>query len=273
MAVVLGIGVVELFDLGDHGVAIVGSINPGLPSLALPDVSLDRFGGLMAAAVGVMLIGFAESLGTAKTLARQEDPEIDANRELISLGAANLGAGISGGFAVNGSLSKTAVNSTAGGRTQLVGLIAAGLTILTLFLLTGYFENLPVATLAAVVIVALVDMIDLSTLRDYYRVYTRRLGRAYGFAARTDFIAAVAAMLGVMIFGILAGLFTGVLISLLLLLYRTSRPPVAELGRVPGDSGHFSDLDRHPENRRVEGIAVLRIEGGLYFANATPARS
>ena len=270
VAVVLGIGVVELFDLGDHGVAIVGSINPGLPSLALPDVSLNRFGALMAAAVGVMLIGFAESLGTAKTLARQEDPEIDANRELISLGAANLGAGISGGFAVNGSLSKTAVNSTAGGRTQLVGLIAAGLTIVTLFLLTGFFENLPVATLAAVVIVALVEMIDLSTLRDYYRVYTTRLGRAYGFAARTDFIAAVAAMLGVMIFGILAGLFTGVLISLLLLLYRTSRPPVAELGRVPGDSGHFSDLDRHPENQRVEGIAVLRIEGGLYFANATP---
>jgi sulfate permease, SulP family len=270
VAVVLGIGVVELFDLGDHGLAIVGSINSGLPSLGLPDVSLDRFGGLMAAALGVMLVGFAESLGTAKTFAQRENREIDANRELISLGAANLGAGISGGFAVNGSLSKTAVNSTAGGRTQLVGLIAAGLTILTLLLLTGYFESLPVATLAAVVIAALVELIDFPTLRDYYRVYTKRLGRAYGFAARADFIAAIAAMLGVMVFGTLAGLFTGVLISLLLLLYRTSRPPVAELGRVPGDSGHFSDLDRHPENQRVEGIAVLRIEGGLYFANATP---
>ena len=270
VAVFLGIVAVEMFNLGDHGVTIVGSIDPGLPSLDVPDVSLDRFGGLMAAAVGVMLVGYAESLGTAKAFARREDPAIDANRELISLGAANLGAGISGGFAVNGSLSKTAVNSTAGGRTQLVGLIAAGLTLLTLFLLTGFFEKLPVATLAAVVIVALVDMIDLSTLRDYYRVYTSRLGRAYGFAARADFIAAVAAMLGVMVFGILAGLFTGVLISLLLLLYRTSRPPVAELGRVPGESGHFSDLDRHPENQRVEGIAVLRIESGLYFANATP---
>ena len=270
VAVFLGIVAVEIFNLGDHGVTIVGSIDPGLPSLDVPDVSLDRFGGLMAAAVGVMLVGYAESLGTAKAFARREDPAIDANRELISLGAANLGAGISGGFAVNGSLSKTAVNSTAGGRTQLVGLIAAGLTLLTLFLLTGFFEKLPVATLAAVVIVALVEMIDLSTLRDYYRVYTSRLGRAYGFAARADFIAAVAAMLGVMVFGILAGLFTGVLISLLLLLYRTSRPPVAELGRVPGESGHFSDLDRHPENQRVEGIAVLRIESGLYFANATP---
>ncbi len=270
VAVVLGIVAVELFDLGDHGVAIVGSINPGLPSLALPDVSLNRFGGLMAAALGVMLVGYAESLGTAKTFAQRENQQIDANRELISLGAANLGAGISGGFAVNGSLSKTAVNSTAGGRTQLVGLIAAGLTILTLFLLTGFFERLPVATLAAVVIAALVELIDFSTLRDYYGVYTKRLGRAYGFAARADFIAAVSAMLGVMVFGVLAGLFTGVLISLLLLLYRTSRPPVAELGRVPGASGHFSDLDRHPENQRVDGVAVLRIEGGLYFANATP---
>ena len=270
VAVVLGIGVVKLFDLGSHGVAIVGSINPGLPSVALPNVSLDRFGGLMAAALGVMLVGFAESLGTAKTFAERDNREIDANRELIGLGVANLGAGISGGFAVNGSLSKTAVNSTAGGRTQLVGLIVAGLTILTLLLLTGYFESLPVATLAAVVIAALVELIDFSTLRDFYRVYSKRLGRAYGFAARVDFIAAVAAMLGVMVFGILAGLFTGVVISLLLLLYRASRPPVAELGRVPGASGHYSDLDRHPDNRRVEGIAVLRIEGGLFFANATP---
>jgi high affinity sulfate transporter 1 len=269
-AVVLAIGATDLFDLGAHGVAIVGSIDSGLPSLALPDLSLDRFGGLTAAALGLMLVGFAESLGTAKTYAQRENRQIDANRELIGLGAANLGAGISGGFAVNGSLSKTAVNSTAGGRTQLVGLIAAGLTLLTLLFLTGYFESLPVATLAAVVIAALIDLIDFSALRSYYRVYSSRLGRAYGFAARVDFIAAVAAMLGVMIFGTLAGLFIGVLISLLLLLYRASRPPVTELGKVPGSSGHFSDLDRHPENRRVEGIVVLRIEGGLFFANAAP---
>ncbi len=269
-AAVLGIVAVELFDLGAHGVAIVGSIDPGLPSLALPDVSLDRFGGLAAGALGVMLVGFAESLGTAKIYAEQEHREISPNRELIGLGVANLGAGVSGGFAVNGSLSKTAVNSATGGRTQLVGLIAAGLTVLTLLLLTGFFESLPVATLAAIVIAALIDLIDISALRDFRRVYTSRLGRAYGFAARADFIAAVAAMLGVMILGTLAGLFLGVLISLLLLLYRASRPPVAELGRVPGVSGHYSDLARHPDNRPVEGIAVLRIEGGLFFANAGP---
>ena len=267
-AVVLGIGSVELFGLGAHGVAIVGSIDSGLPSLALPDLSLDRFGSLTAAALGVMLVGFAESLGTAKIYAQRENRGVDPNRELIGLGAANLGAGISGGFVVNGSLSRTAVNNTAGGRTQLVGLIAAGLTILTLLFLTDYFESLPVATLAAVVIVALIDLIDFAALRDFYRVYSSRLGRAYGFAARMDFVAAVAAMLAVMIFGTLAGLFIGVLVSLLLLLYRASRPPVAELGRVPGASGHFSDLDRHPENRRVEGITVLRVEGGLFFANA-----
>ena len=268
--VVLAIGAVEIFDLGAHGVAIVGSIDAGLPSLAVPDVSAGRFGGLAAAALGVMLVGYAEALGTAKAYAAREGRQIDPNRELLGLGAANIGAGVCGGFAVNGSLSKTAVNSTAGGRTQLVGLIAAGLTVLTLLFLTGYFESLPLATLAAVVIAALIALIDFSALRDFYRVYSSRLGRAYGFAARADFIAAVAAMLGVMILGTLAGLFAGVLISLLLLLYRASRPPVTELGRVPGDGGHFSDLDRHPENVRVEGIRVLRIEGGLFFANAAP---
>ena len=130
-----------------------------------------------------MLIGFAESLGTAKTYAQRDNRQIDPNRELIGLGVANLGAGMSAGFAVNGSLSKTAVNRTAGGQTQLVGLIAAGLTMLTLLFLTGFFESLPEATLAAIVIVALIDLIDFSALRDFYRVYSVRLGRAYGFAA------------------------------------------------------------------------------------------
>jgi high affinity sulfate transporter 1 len=268
--VVLAIGAVKLFDLGLHGVAIVGSIDAGLPSVAVPDVSASRFGGLAAASLGVMLVGYAEALGTAKVYAQREGRQIDPNLELIGLGAANIGAGICGGFAVNGSLSKTAVNSTAGGRTQLVGLIAAGLTALTLVFLTGYFESLPIATLAAVVIAALIEVVDFSALRDFYGVYSSQLGRAYGFAARVDFIAALAAMLGVMILGTLAGLFAGVLISLLLLLYRASRPPVTELGRVPGASGHFSDLDRHPENVRFEGITVLRIEGGMFFANAAP---
>ena len=145
------------------------------------------------------------------------------------------------------------------------------LTIFTLLFLTGYFESLPVATLAAIVIAALIALIDLAALRDFYGVYSSRLGRAYGFAARADFIAAIAAMLGVMILGTLAGLFVGVLISLLLLLYRASRAPIAELGRVPGISGHFSDLDRHPENRRVEGITVLRSRAGC--SSPTPARS
>ena len=172
-AVVMGIVAVELFDLGAHGVAIVGSIDPGLPSLGLPDVSLGRFGGLIAAALGVMLVGFSESLGTAKTYAQRENREIDPNRELVGLGIANLGSGISGGFAVNGSLRSTVVSSTAGGRTQLVGLIAAALTMLTLLFLTGYFEPLPVATLAAVVIAAaLIGLIDFLALCDSSRAST-----------------------------------------------------------------------------------------------------
>ena len=140
-AVVLGVGAVELFDLGAHGVAIVGSID--LASFAVCPGRQPRPLRGSGRSFGGDAGRFAESLGTAKTYAQRENREIDPNRELIGLGVANLGAGISGGFAVNGSLSKTAVNSTAGGRTQLVGLIAAGLTMLTLLFVTGFSRACP----------------------------------------------------------------------------------------------------------------------------------
>lgn len=219
-----------------------------------------------------MLVGFAEGLGAAKTYAERDHYEIDPNRELLGLGGANLAAGLSGGMVVNGSLSKTAVNAGAGARTQLSGLLVAGLTILTLLFLTGLFEELPEATLAAIVIAAVVELVDFPALRGLYRVYSKELGSSFGVAARPDFIAALAAMLGVLVFDTLPGLFIGIGVALLLLLYRASRPYVAELGELPG--GHeFEDLRRHPEATRVAGVAVLRIESGLFFANADPVRS
>ena len=148
---------------------------------------------------------------------------------------------------VNGSLSKTAVNGSAGARTQMSGLVVAALTILTLLFLTGLFEDLPEATLGAVVIAALIELVDISALRALYRAYTERLGQIYGPAARADFIAAVAAMLGVLIFDTLPGLFIGIAVSLLLLLYRVSRPHVAVLGQVPGTS-QWADVAQHPED-------------------------
>ena len=270
-AVVLGIAVVQLFDLDRHGAAIVGRIQPGLP-LGLPDVATVDYLKLAPAAVGILLVGFAEGLGAAKTYAARQHYEVDTNRELLGVGAANLGAGLSSGMVVSGSLSKTAVNGAAGARTQLSGLVVAALTIITLLTLTGLFQQLPQATLAAVVIAAVIELIDLPALATLYRVYTRRLGRYYGVAARPDFIAAVAALLGVLVFGTLPGLFIGIAISLLLLIYRASHPHIAVLGKVPGTTGQYGDLERHPDNQQLPGIVILRVESGLFFANADAVR-
>ncbi|MBO8188188.1 SulP family inorganic anion transporter [Streptomyces spirodelae] len=272
VAVALGIAAAAAFGLEDHGVDVVGSVRTGLPSVGFPDVTLDDLGDLVAGSVGVMLVAFAEGLGAAKTYAARDHYEVDANRELIGLGAAGLGAGLSSGMVVNGSLSKTAVNWSAGARTQLSGVFAAALTVITLLFLTGLFEQLPEAVLAGVVIAAVVELVDIPSLVSLYRVFTRRLGQAYGVAARPDFLAAVAAMLGVMTFDTLPGLFIGIGVSLLLLLHRSSRPVVSELGQASGNR-HFIALDRHVDSRRIPGVVVLRVEAGIYFANAERIRS
>lgn len=268
VAVVLGIAAVATFDLDARGVEIVGSIRAGLPSFGLPDVELSDVLALVVSAVGVMLIGFAEGLGAAKTYAARDHYEIDTDRELLGLGAANLGAGLASGMVVNGSLSKTAVNASAGSRTQVSGLAAAGLTVLTLLFLTPLFEDLPEATLAAVVIAALIELVDVPALRELYRTYSTRLLPLYGAAARADYLAALAAMFGVLVFDTLPGLVIGIAVSILLLLYRASRPRIAELGHVEGTDGLYADVERHPEHRRIDGIVILRVEGGLFFADA-----
>ena len=265
-AVLLGIAAVAALDLD---VDIVGHIDGGLPSFGLPDLSLHDFGTLASGGVAVMLVGFAEGLGAAKTYAAREHYEIDTNRELLGLGGANIASGLSSGMVVNGSLSKTAVNGGAGAHSQLSGLIVAALTIVTLLVLTGLFEQLPEATLAAVVIAAVIELVDVRALIDLYRDTTRGVDPV---AARPDFIAAVAAMLGVLVFDTLPGLFIGISMSLLLLLYRASRPYIATLGRMPG-SEQYADVARNADNVPPQGIAVLRVEGGVYFANADAIRA
>ena len=216
VAVLGGIVAVHLFDLDQHGVAIVGNIESGLPSFGLPDVGLSDYLDLAPAALGAMLVGFAEGLGAAKTYAARNNYEIDANRELLGVGAANIAAGLSSGMLVNGSLSKTAVNGGAGAKSQLSSLVVAVLTVVTLLFLTGLFEELPEAVLAAVVIAAVIELVDIPALVQLYRVYTRGLGRIYGFAARPDFISAMAALVGVLVFDTLPGLFIGIGVSVLL---------------------------------------------------------
>jgi high affinity sulfate transporter 1 len=260
--IAVGVGILAsyLFDLDRHGVAIVGPIAGGLPHLGLPAVAPAKdYLSLAGPAIGVLLIGFAEGLGAARTYAAQAGYGIAPNRELLGLGAANLGAGLASGMVVNGSRSKTAVNGGAGARTQVSGLTCAALTIVTLLLLTGLFEQLPEPTLAAVVIAAVVQLVDVASLRRLYGVYPRQLG------ARADFGAAIAALFGVLIVGPLPGLVIGIGACFVLLLYRTSRPHVAVLGR---HQRIWVDLARYPDAVTVPGVTVLRVESGLYFANA-----
>jgi sulfate permease, SulP family len=268
VAVAFGIVAVHVFDLAQHGVAIVGHIESGLPSIGLPqELDLNDYLATAASAVGVMLVGFAEGLAAAKTYATRDHYEIDPNRELIGLGAANLGAGLCQGMVVGGSLSKTAVNASAGARSQVSAIAAAVASVITLLFLTSLFEDLPEATLGAVVVAALLELVDVDALVKLYRLSTRRLGKIYGVAARPDFIAAMAAMFGVLIFDTLPGLFIGIAVSLVLLVYRVSHPHVATLGQVPG-SDVYTDIDRNPQNTIDPKIAVIRVEGGLFFANA-----
>ena len=217
-----------------------------------------------------MLVGFAESLGAAKTYAARDHYEIDANRELLGLGAANLASGLSSGMVVNGSLSKTAVNAGAGAKSLASGLVVAALTVVTLLFLTGLFEKLPEATLAAVVIAALVELVDVRSLVRFYRLYTTGLGKIYGFAARPDFIAAIAAMLGVLVFDTLPGLFIGIFVSALLLLYRSSRPNVAVLGHVPGTAASGAISRGIPRTSRPRGSSCSGPRAG--FSSRTPTR-
>jgi SulP family sulfate permease len=267
IVVLLAILAVQVLNLD---VDIVGTIPAGLPSVGWPDASSHDFGALSAGAIGVMLVGFAEGLGAAKTYATREHYDIDVNKELLGLGAANLGAGLCSGMVVNGSLSKTAVNGSAGARSQLSGVVAAVLTVVTLLLLTGLFEKLPEATLSAVVIAAVWELIDVEALRRLYRVAVSDRGAV---AARPDFVAAVAAMSGVLLFDTLPGLFIGIGVSLLLLLYRASRPHIALLGRVPGTADQYGDVHRHAENTVPDGVTILRVDAGLFFANADVVRA
>jgi SulP family sulfate permease len=272
VVVLLSILAVSVFHLDAHGVEIVGHIDSGLPAVGVPSVPrLQDWLQLVGPAIGLLLVGYAEALAAAKTYAAREGYDIDPNRELIGMGAANVGAGLASGMVVNGSLSKTAVNGGAGAKSQVSGLTVAALTVVTLLFLTGLFEKLPEATLAAVVIAAVIELVDIPSLIRLYRVWTGRLGGIYGWAARADFLAAVAALLGVLVFDTLPGLFIGIVVSLLLLLYRSSRPHVARLAR--GQGGVWLDIERHPDLDPDLAVVVLRVEAGLYFANADHVRA
>jgi high affinity sulfate transporter 1 len=247
-----------IFDLGAHGVALVGHVPRGLPAPQLPDWGVvgDHYATIAIAAVALLLIGFSQTAGDARAFAARHRYRIDVNQESVAQGMANVGAGVFQGMPVSTSLSASSLNESSGARSEMASLISGGLVILTLLVLAPLFSHLPKAVLGAVIIDAVVfGMIDLPELRRLYRV------------TRFDFWVAVAAIIGVLSAGVLAGVVIGVALSLLWLIYVATRPPMPLLGREAGTQV-FRDIVENPGDETYAGIAVLRLDGGLFFATA-----
>ena len=260
VALVLGILAVTIFDLDQQGVSIVGVIPTGLPMPGLPKISLTDLPYLITGAVGIVFLAVGESLGSARAFAARYRYEINPDQELIALGAANLGAGLFQGFTVDASLSSTATADEAGARTQLSSIVTAALIIVTVIVLAPLFHNLPTAVLGAIVIASVVGLMDVAELRRYYA------------SNRGDFVLAMVALLGVISTDVLTGLIIAVFLSLIIILYRASRPYVAVMGKAPGQVAAYGDIARHPENLRVPGLLIVRLDAPLYFLNANVAR-
>lgn len=242
------------FDLAARGVKIVGDVPQSLPPLTLPSFAPDLLRALLVPAILISVIGFVESVSVAQTLAAKKRQRIDPDQELIGLGAANLGAAFTGGYPVTGGFARSVVNFDAGAETPAAGAFTAlGLTVAAVAL-TPLVYYLPNATLAATIIVAVLSLVDLSILRKTWTY------------SRADFIAVAATILVTLGAGVELGVATGVILSVLLHLYNTSRPHVAEVGLVPG-SQHFRNINRH-EVQTDPCLLTLRVDESLFFANA-----
>ncbi|MFQ6548485.1 SulP family inorganic anion transporter [Aestuariibius sp. 2305UL40-4] len=235
------------------GVRIVADIPAGLPPLTLPGLDMDLVQALLPSAVLIALVGFLESVSVAKSLASKRRQKIDADQELIALGAANIGASLTGGYPVTGGFSRSLVNFTAGAVTPLASIITAGLIALTVVFFTPLLYFLPQATLAAIIIVAVANLIDIDTLREAW---------VYNKADAASLIATFGAVLAL---GIEIGIVAGAGLSIALYLWRTSRPHMAVVGRV-GETEHFRNVLRH-EVRTHPEILIVRVDESLYFAN------
>ncbi len=254
IAVILSTLVVALMGLDAKGVNVVGEIPKGLPGLTLPVFDAELWKKLLPAALLISVIGFVESVSVGQTLAAKRRQRIDPDQELIGLGSANLASAFSGGFPVTGGFSRSVVNYDAGAQTPLAGAFTAvGIAVATLFL-TPLFKYLPIATLAATIIVAVLTLVDLGAIR-----------RTWDYS-KSDFIAMLLTILVTLGVGVETGVITGVLASLLLHLWRTSRPHIAVIGRVPGTE-HFRNIHRHTVETN-EATLSIRIDESLYFANA-----
>lgn len=254
VAVIAAIISVAALGLDHAGVKVVGDIPRGLPALTVPEFDLDLWRSLLASSLIIAIIGFVESISVAQTLAAKRRQRIDPDQELIGLGAANVAGAFSGGYPVTGGFARSAVNFDAGAETPAAGaMTAVGIALATLFL-TPLLYFLPIATLAATIIVAVLTLVNIGDIREAWTY------------SKTDFAAMMATILLTLTVGVEAGVMSGVIISIGMFLFRSSRPHFAIVGQVR-DSEHFRNVARHDvlTNPRV---LTLRIDESLYFANA-----
>ena len=252
MVLVAATAAVAVFDLAPAGVQIVGEIPSGLPAIALA-VSGEHWRPLLMPSLLIAFMIFLSSQSAAQSLAHRRGERIVSNRELLGLGAANLASGVSGGFAVTGSISRSAVNYAAGANTPLASVVSAGLIVLALLVPTTWISWLPLPALAATIILAVLGMIDLATLQVAWR------------HDRSDAAALLATTAGVLLLGVEQGVILGVVLSLATVIWRASRPHIAVIGRIPG-SEHFRNVERHQVETLPE-VLLLRIDADLFFGN------
>lgn len=257
--VIGGIVASKLIGLDSHGVALLGGVPQGLPTLGLPSLAWADVNDLLPLALACFLLGAVETAAIGRMFAAKYGGRLDANQEFLALAAANVAAGLGRGFPVSGGMSQSLVNEGAGARTPLSGAIAAGFVLLVVLFLTQLLQSLPQPVLGAIVLAAVTGLFNVAALRHFWR------------EDRREFVVAVAALVAVLGSGLLRGVLIGCVISLVQLIHRASRPHVALLGRIPGTS-RFSDRQRHPDNELIPGVAIFRPESALVYFNVDHAR-
>ena len=254
IAVAAGILGARFLGLQAHGVELVGRVPQGLPPITMPGFSLAAQ--LWPGALGISLMSFTETIAAGRAFAKSEEPALKANRELLATGLANAGGAFLGAMPAGGGTTQTAVNRLAGARTQVAELVTAGLALLTMLLLSPLIAWMPQATLAAVVIVYSIGLIQPQEFREILEV------------RRTEFIWALTAFAGVMLLGTLRGIIVAIVMSLFALAYQVADPPVHVLGRKPGTNVFRPRSAEHPEDEGFPGLLLIRLDGRIFFANA-----